>query len=122
MGAVFPLFTTQMYEALGVNWASAVPAFASLACLPFPFLFYKYGASIRKKCKFAAEAEAMLERMMAAQQGAKRPNNGDEDDEKVKRQTSVETDETASVAEHAQAKSKDARADSEMAQRGDEQV
>ncbi len=32
-------------------------------CVPFPFLFYKYGESIRLKCKFAAEAAAALERM-----------------------------------------------------------
>ncbi|EFQ27097.1 major facilitator superfamily transporter [Colletotrichum graminicola] len=62
-GAAFPLFTTQMYERLGIHWASSVPAFLSLACLPFPFLFYKYGHVIRKKCAFAAEAAAVLERM-----------------------------------------------------------
>ncbi|KAF6808985.1 major facilitator superfamily transporter [Colletotrichum musicola] len=62
-GAAFPLFTTQMYENLGIHWASSIPAFLSLACLPFPFLFYKYGAVIRAKCAFAAEAAAVLERM-----------------------------------------------------------
>ncbi|KAK2031854.1 major facilitator superfamily transporter [Colletotrichum zoysiae] len=62
-GAAFPLFTTQMYENLGIHWASSVPAFLAVACLPFPFLFYKYGHIIRKKCAFAAEAAAVLERM-----------------------------------------------------------
>jgi multidrug resistance protein len=62
-GAVFPLFTVQMYAALGIHWASTVPAFLSLACLPFPFLFYKYGASIREKCKYAAEADAFMKRL-----------------------------------------------------------
>ncbi|WQF76239.1 Putative major facilitator superfamily, MFS transporter superfamily [Colletotrichum destructivum] len=62
-GAAFPLFTTQMYENLGIHWASSIPAFLALACLPFPFLFYKYGPAIRKRCKFAAEASAVLERM-----------------------------------------------------------
>ena len=55
--AVFPLFTKQMYDNLGIHWATCIPAFLTLICVPFPFLFYKYGARIRKKCKYAAEAE-----------------------------------------------------------------
>ncbi|OHE93784.1 major facilitator superfamily transporter [Colletotrichum orchidophilum] len=62
-GAAFPLFTTQMYQNLGIHWASSVPAFLALACLPFPFLFHKYGHIIRAKCAFAAEAASVLERM-----------------------------------------------------------
>ena len=52
-----------MYRNLGIHWASSIPAFLALMCVPFPFLFYKYGESIRSKCKFAAEAAAVLERM-----------------------------------------------------------
>jgi hypothetical protein len=52
-----------MYRNLGIHWASSIPAFLALMCVPFPFLFYKYGESIRLKCKFAAEAAAALERM-----------------------------------------------------------
>ncbi|KAI1766049.1 MFS general substrate transporter [Hypoxylon sp. FL1150] len=62
-GAAFPLFTTAMYENLGIHWASSIPAFLALACLPFPFLFYRYGHTIRMKCKFAAEAAEVLMRM-----------------------------------------------------------
>ncbi|KAI0846229.1 MFS general substrate transporter [Daldinia vernicosa] len=62
-GAAFPLFTTAMYTNLGIHWASCIPAFLALACLPFPFLFYKFGARIRMKCKFAAEAAKVLEKM-----------------------------------------------------------
>jgi hypothetical protein len=36
--------------------------------MPFPLLFYWYGARIRKGCKYAAEAEAVFKRMMAASQ------------------------------------------------------
>lgn len=60
-GAAFPLFTRQMYDNLGVQWASSVPAFLALACVPFPFLFFRYGSQIRMKCKYAAEAAAILE-------------------------------------------------------------
>ncbi|KAL2131033.1 hypothetical protein VTI74DRAFT_5623 [Chaetomium olivicolor] len=67
-GAAFPLFTTYMYSDLGIHWASTIPAFLALACTPFPFLFYKYGARIRMKCKYASEAAAVFERMHAASQ------------------------------------------------------
>ena len=61
-GAVFPLFTTYMYNNLGIHWASSIPAFLALACVPFPFLFYKYGPKIRRNCKYAREAaETMAE-------------------------------------------------------------
>ena len=53
-GGVFPLFTTYMYKGLGIHWASSIPAFVAVACIPLPFLFYRYGAAIRKRCKYAA--------------------------------------------------------------------
>lgn len=60
-GAAFPLFTTRMYDRLGIHWASAVPAFLALVCVPFPFLFYRYGHAVRRRCRFAREAaDAML--------------------------------------------------------------
>lgn len=59
-GAAFPLFTPDMYQALGIHWASSIPAFLSLACVPFPFIFYKYGARIRQRCVYAARAEAAM--------------------------------------------------------------
>ena len=62
-GTAFPLFTTYMYRNLGIHWASTIPAFLALACVPFPFLFYHYGATIRRKCKFAREAAETLEQL-----------------------------------------------------------
>lgn len=66
-GAAFPLFTQKMYDNLGVSWASSIPAFLAVACVPFPFLFYKYGAQIRLKCKYAADAAAVMARIRMAQ-------------------------------------------------------
>jgi hypothetical protein len=54
---------TDMYNNLGIHWASSIPAFLALMCVPFPFLFYKYGWSIRMRCKFAAEAARELQEM-----------------------------------------------------------
>lgn len=67
-GAAFPLFTTQMYHTLGIHWASSIPAFLALACLPFPFLFYKYGTPIRMKCKYAKAAYDAMAQMKAAEE------------------------------------------------------
>ncbi|KIH92917.1 hypothetical protein SPBR_02514 [Sporothrix brasiliensis 5110] len=87
-GAAFPLFTTYMYKNLGVHWASSIPAFLALACVPFPFLFLRYGKAIRMRCKYAAEAAEVLQRMRADQiqqqqnpSGAEEVNDAiDEDD------------------------------------------
>ncbi|KAJ5231497.1 MFS general substrate transporter [Penicillium citrinum] len=62
-GAVFPLFTSYMYEGLGIHWASSIPAFLALACIPFPFLFYKYGAAIRKRCKYSAQSDDFIQKL-----------------------------------------------------------
>lgn len=62
-GTAFPLFTTQMYENLGNQWASSIPAFLVLICVPFPFLFYRYGSQIRAKCKYSLEAASVMETM-----------------------------------------------------------
>lgn len=62
-GATFPLFTTYMYDGLGIHWASSVPAFLALACVPFPFLFYRYGAAIRMRCKYARAAAEVMEQL-----------------------------------------------------------
>ena len=53
VGAAFPLFTTQMYEGMGVNWASSLIGGVALLLLPMPFLFYKYGPRIRARSQFS---------------------------------------------------------------------
>jgi MFS family permease len=63
LGFAFPLFTANMYQNLGIHWASCVPAFLALACLPAPLFLLKYGARIRSRCVYAAEAEAVMERL-----------------------------------------------------------
>ncbi|MCJ1314442.1 MFS siderochrome iron transporter 1 [Agyrium rufum] len=76
-GAVFPLFTTYMYQNLGVHWASSIPAFLALMCVPFPFLLFRYGPTIRRKCKFAREAEDMLVSMRKGEVGREKEKEGE---------------------------------------------
>jgi MFS family permease len=67
-GFAFPLFTKYMYQNLGIHWASSIPAFLALACLPAPFFLYKYGAAIRAKCVYAAQSEAVMQSMLVRQE------------------------------------------------------
>ena len=58
-GAVFPLFATYMFNSLGVNWAGTLLGCVALILVPIPVIFWKYGARIRQKSKFAPTAKAM---------------------------------------------------------------
>ncbi len=53
VAAGFPLFTTQMFDQMGVNWACTLIGCVSLALAPSPFLFYKFGPRIRARSRFA---------------------------------------------------------------------
>lgn len=64
-GTAFPLFTDQMYENIGIHWASTIPGFLTLICLPFPFIMLKYGENLRLKCKYAQEAAILMAQMHA---------------------------------------------------------
>jgi hypothetical protein len=63
-GAVLPIVSTWMYHGAGIHWAPSIPAFISLLFLPFPFFFYKYGAIVRAKCKYAAESDRYMKKLV----------------------------------------------------------
>jgi hypothetical protein len=52
-GASVVLFTEQMYNRLGYQWASTLLAFIALLCCLIPYVFYFKGAAIRKRSRFA---------------------------------------------------------------------
>ncbi|KAJ5908613.1 hypothetical protein N7495_001295 [Penicillium taxi] len=52
-GASTVLFTNQMYNRLGYQWASSLLAFIALACCAIPYVFYFWGAKIRSFSRFA---------------------------------------------------------------------
>jgi len=76
--AAFPLFVTQMYRGLGIHWASSIPAFLTVACTPFPFLVYRYGAVLRAKCKYAHEAALLLAKMRGGVDSSEGTTNKEE--------------------------------------------
>ncbi|KAL8291917.1 hypothetical protein RQP46_002175 [Phenoliferia psychrophenolica] len=51
IGGVFPLFVRQLYAKLGVAWACSLIAFLLLGFMPVPFIFYKWGPSIRARSR-----------------------------------------------------------------------
>jgi DHA1 family multidrug resistance protein-like MFS transporter len=53
VAAGFPLFTVQMFEGLGVNWACTLLGLIGLLLAPSPFLFHRFGPAIRSRSVFA---------------------------------------------------------------------
>jgi hypothetical protein len=49
MGAVLPLAGPALYHSLGANWAGTFLGLLEAACIPIPFVFYRYGRKIREK-------------------------------------------------------------------------
>lgn len=47
-GGVFPLFSYQMFNKMGIHWAASVLGFVGLALWPMSWVFYLTGAKIRR--------------------------------------------------------------------------
>ena len=52
LGAVFPLFTVQMYKRLGIDWATSLLGFITIALLPIPWVLFKFGPKIRSRSAY----------------------------------------------------------------------
>lgn len=52
LGAVFPLFAVQMYSKLGTGWATSLIGFLSVLMLPIPWVFFKWGPTIRDRSRY----------------------------------------------------------------------
>ncbi|BGP36379.1 hypothetical protein JCM10450v2_000279 [Rhodotorula kratochvilovae] len=55
----FPLFTTQMYENMGYQWASFLAGCIALALAATPWVLFRFGPKIRQRSKFAKELARM---------------------------------------------------------------
>lgn len=49
IGGVLPLAGPSMYKAMGSRWAGTFLGLLEVACIPIPFVFWRYGAKIRMK-------------------------------------------------------------------------
>ncbi|KAF2442790.1 membrane transporter [Karstenula rhodostoma CBS 690.94] len=61
-GAAFPLFTNDLYDKLGIHWASSIPGFMALVFVPCLVAFYSWGHVLRTKTRFGQEAAALAAR------------------------------------------------------------
>ena len=50
----FPLFIVQVYEALGVGWATSLLGFIFVALVPVPFALSRYGERLRSKSQYSS--------------------------------------------------------------------
>ncbi|PRP80994.1 hypothetical protein PROFUN_11108 [Planoprotostelium fungivorum] len=101
-GMAFPLFTSSMYANLGIHWASSIPAFLALACIPAPIIFYLYGSKIRGMSKYATEAEEALNKMMSRPSQApmeEKEAGGIAEEEKAREEVIIQTQETSGQKE-----------------------
>lgn len=57
-GAAAPLFTNQMFHAMGVGGGGSLIGGVAALLAVIPFLFYKYGKQIRARSKFAPTTPA----------------------------------------------------------------
>ncbi|KAF9044209.1 MFS polyamine transporter [Panaeolus papilionaceus] len=72
VAAAFPLFTTQMFTKMHVNWACTLIGLVALLFVPSPFLFYKYGARIRTRSKFAPCIDLRIAELLEAEENKQR--------------------------------------------------
>ncbi|RAL02163.1 MFS transporter [Aspergillus ibericus CBS 121593] len=66
VGAVFPLFTRQMFNNLGIQWAGTLLGCIAVVMIPIPVMFYLYGSRIRRKSKLAPVMEPVAEEIKQA--------------------------------------------------------
>lgn len=52
LAGAFPLFTIQMYERLGIGWASSLLGLVAVALLPVPWVLFRFGRRIRAKSRY----------------------------------------------------------------------
>lgn len=72
VAASFPLFSRQMFENMGIQWASTLLGCVAACLVPIPIAFYFYGKRLRMKSKFAPFFEP------AAEAYAEEPETGEE--------------------------------------------
>jgi DHA1 family multidrug resistance protein-like MFS transporter len=57
LAASFPLFSRQMFNNMGIQWASTLLGCVATALVPIPVIFYLYGKRLRMKSHFAPTFE-----------------------------------------------------------------
>ncbi|KKZ63629.1 hypothetical protein EMCG_02070 [[Emmonsia] crescens] len=58
--AAFPIFGVRLYEKLGYQWATSLLGFFTVAMMPFPYLFYRYGSRLRAKSRWTVRDHSKI--------------------------------------------------------------
>lgn len=75
LGAIFPILAPYMYHpggnaghcptaSCGIHVGPGIAALLALIFVPAPWYFHRYGPMIRKRCRYSAEADKLLQSMM----------------------------------------------------------
>ncbi|KAE8353194.1 major facilitator superfamily domain-containing protein [Aspergillus coremiiformis] len=70
----FPLFSRQMFNSMGIQWASTLLGCVAAILVPIPVLFYLFGKQLRMKSKFAPIYEKADEPMSDGNELAEETN------------------------------------------------
>lgn len=62
VGAVFPLFSRQMFENMGIQWAGTLLGCIAAIMVPIPVGFLVYGRWLRTKSKLAPALDKKSEK------------------------------------------------------------
>jgi len=57
LASVFPLFSVQMFQRLGVQWAGTLLGFLSLGLATLPFVFYVVGPKLRARSAYLVRGQ-----------------------------------------------------------------
>ncbi|KAI8953187.1 putative MFS transporter [Xylaria longipes] len=52
LASTLPLFITQLYSDLGINWGASLLGFILVGFLPIPWVFKRYGSSLRSRSRY----------------------------------------------------------------------
>ncbi|KAJ4267335.1 hypothetical protein NW762_003439 [Fusarium torreyae] len=74
-GAGFPLFARQMFDGMGIQYAATLLGCVAAVLAPIPFIFYRYGAKIRQKSKYAPTAPPVGAPSSSAEEDEKETEN-----------------------------------------------
>ncbi|KAI0659875.1 MFS general substrate transporter [Cubamyces menziesii] len=63
VASIFPIVAHSVVDALGTKWGVTVFAFISVAMIPIPFIFVRFGPALRARSRHAKEAREIITRM-----------------------------------------------------------
>ncbi len=98
-GAAAPLFTEQMFTALGVGGGGSLIGGVAVLLAPIPFVFYKYGEKIRVKSRFAPTPDKEPEKVTVPDDEEKQQGGKERDSDERRRESDGLSMSTANDAE-----------------------